>query len=81
MATMDWKEELTARIEAETSAGEPATLIERTRFFRVRELNGSWSPWQQGERRYTWGHIPVNPREGGDWETAEYEPRRLTRRP
>lgn len=81
MATMDWKEEKTARIEATTADGEPAHLTEHTRFFRVREWGGNWSPWQQGERRYTWGSIPVNPREDGDWETAEYEPRRLTRRP
>lgn len=80
MATMDWKEELTARIDAMTSAGDPATLTEHTRFFRVREWDGSWSPWQPADRRYAWRSIPVNPREDGNWETAEYEPRLLTRR-
>lgn len=79
MTRQEQKVELTGRYLAATPSGEQVTVEERTEFLRIQELSGAWSPWLPTTTRFTWGRIPLNPREDGGWETAEYEPRRLTR--
>lgn len=81
MGRIERKTELTARIAAATSDGERATISEHTDFIREQLHDQSWTPWLPSTKRYKWGAIAVNPREDGSWETAEYEPRRLTRQP
>jgi hypothetical protein len=74
------KVEVTGRFAATAPNGEEALVVERTELMRVQELSGRWSEWLPGTRSFNWGGIRLNLREDGDWETAEYEPRRLTRR-
>lgn len=64
-----------------TPDGQESLVEATTTFMRVQYLDLSWSEWQQEVTRFKWGRMPVNLREDGDWETAELQPRRLTRLP
>ena len=75
------KTERTDIHKATAPDGTPADIVETTTFMRLQYMDLTHSEWQVEVVRLTWGRIPVNPREDGDWETAEPWPRRLSRRP
>lgn len=81
MGLVQKKMEITARVAVLEPNGQPGTVVEHTEFIREQLVDGSWTPWLQSTRRFMWGRMQVNPREDGNWETPEYEPRQLTRQP
>lgn len=79
MSRQEQKVELTGRFAATLPDGQAVVVTEHTEYLRVQELSGIWSPWLAGARRFRMGTVALNLLEDGDWETAEYAPRRVTR--